>query len=214
MFAWFSDLTPRERRTMGACFGGWSLDALDVQIFSFVIPSLLALWKISTGQAGELATITLLVSAFGGWIAGAMCRSLGPRARASDHHRVVRLLHLPVRLRAGLHPALHLPRAARLGLRRRMGRGRRADGRGDPGQLPRPRRRPGADRLVDRLGRRGAALHHPDRRAAGGIRLAHAVLDRPPSRRPGVLDPPLRRGTGNPPAPRARPRASGTSSPR
>ena len=72
MFAWFSDLTARERRTMVACFGGWSLDALDVQIFSFVIPSLLALWHISTAQAGELGTITLLVSAFGGWLAGAL----------------------------------------------------------------------------------------------------------------------------------------------
>jgi MFS family permease len=77
MLAWFSDLSPRERRTMGACFGGWSLDALDVQIFSFVIPSLLALWKISAGQAGELATITLLISAFGGWIAGALADRFG-----------------------------------------------------------------------------------------------------------------------------------------
>ena len=77
MLAWFSELSPRERRTMGACFGGWSLDALDVQIFSFVIPSLLALWKITAGQAGELATITLLISAFGGWIAGAMADRFG-----------------------------------------------------------------------------------------------------------------------------------------
>ncbi len=72
MLAWFNDLTARERRTMGACFGGWSLDALDVMIFAFVIPSLIALWHISAGQAGELATITLLVSAFGGWLAGAL----------------------------------------------------------------------------------------------------------------------------------------------
>jgi MFS family permease len=77
MLAWFTDLNPRERRTMTACFGGWSLDALDVQIFSFVIPSLLALWKITAGQAGELATITLLVSAFGGWLAGAACDRFG-----------------------------------------------------------------------------------------------------------------------------------------
>ncbi|HET6235137.1 MAG TPA: MFS transporter [Acetobacteraceae bacterium] len=77
MLAWFSDLTTRERRTMTACFGGWSLDALDVQVFSFVIPSLLALWKITAGQAGELATVTLLVSAFGGWLAGAACDRFG-----------------------------------------------------------------------------------------------------------------------------------------
>jgi len=62
---------------MIACFGGWSLDALDVQIFSFVIPSLLTIWGISTAQAGELATITLLVSAFGGWIAGALADRIG-----------------------------------------------------------------------------------------------------------------------------------------
>jgi MFS family permease len=77
MLAWMRDLTTRERRTMIACFGGWSLDALDVQIFSFVIPSLLAIWHISTAQAGELATITLLVSAFGGWIAGAVADRIG-----------------------------------------------------------------------------------------------------------------------------------------
>ena len=77
MLAWFSDLTPRERRTMGACFGGWTLDALDVQIFSFIIPSLLSLWHISTGQAGVLGTITLLVSALGGWLAGALADRWG-----------------------------------------------------------------------------------------------------------------------------------------
>jgi len=77
MFAWLRDLTTREKRTMIACFGGWSLDALDVQIFSFVIPSLLTIWGISTAEAGELATITLLVSAFGGWIAGALADRIG-----------------------------------------------------------------------------------------------------------------------------------------
>ena len=77
MLGWMRDLNARERRTMIACFGGWSLDALDVQIFSFVIPALLTIWGISTAQAGELATITLLVSAFGGWIAGAVADRIG-----------------------------------------------------------------------------------------------------------------------------------------
>ncbi len=77
MLGWFAELTPRERRTMGACFGGWTLDALDVQIFSFVIPTLLSLWHISTGQAGLLGTVTLLVSAFGGWFAGALADRVG-----------------------------------------------------------------------------------------------------------------------------------------
>ncbi len=77
MLAWFSELTAREKRTMAACFGGWTLDALDVQIFSFVIPTLLALWHISNAEAGELATITLLVSALGGWLGGALADRFG-----------------------------------------------------------------------------------------------------------------------------------------
>src|SRR6201996_8948138 len=77
MLDWLKDLNPTERRTMAACFGGWSLDALDVQIFSFVIPSLRALWGITTAEAGVLATVTLVVSSFGGWVAGAASDRLG-----------------------------------------------------------------------------------------------------------------------------------------
>ncbi|HET6605826.1 MAG TPA: MFS transporter [Rhodopila sp.] len=77
MLAWLKDLNVTERRTMAACFGGWSLDAFDVQIFSFVIPSLLSLWGITTGEAGLLATVTLVVSSFGGWFAGALSDRLG-----------------------------------------------------------------------------------------------------------------------------------------
>jgi MFS family permease len=86
MLAWFKDLNPTERRTMAACFGGWSLDALDVQIFSFVIPSLLVLWGITTAEAGVLATVTLVVSSFGGWLAGA----------ASDRFGRVRVLQVTI----------------------------------------------------------------------------------------------------------------------
>ncbi|HEX3575183.1 MAG TPA: MFS transporter [Rhodopila sp.] len=86
MLAWFKDLTTVERRTMVACFGGWSLDALDVQIFSFVIPSLLAVWGITTAEAGVLATVTLVVSSFGGWMAGA----------ASDRFGRVRILQITI----------------------------------------------------------------------------------------------------------------------
>jgi MFS family permease len=86
MLAWLKDLNPTERRTMAACFGGWSLDALDVQIFSFVIPSLLVLWGITTAEAGVLATVTLVVSSFGGWLAGA----------ASDRFGRVRVLQVTI----------------------------------------------------------------------------------------------------------------------
>jgi len=77
MFAWFSDLNARERRTMIACFGGWSLDALDVMMFAFVIPTMVTVLHMSLGEAGFLATITLVISAFGGWIAGALSDRVG-----------------------------------------------------------------------------------------------------------------------------------------
>jgi MFS family permease len=86
MFQWMRDLTQGEKRTMAGCFGGWSLDALDVQIYSFVIPTLLATWHISKGEAGLLGTVTLVVSAFGGWFAGAL----------SDRYGRVRVLQITV----------------------------------------------------------------------------------------------------------------------
>ena len=36
---WYAELAPSEKRTFWACFGGWALDAYDVQIFSFAIPA-------------------------------------------------------------------------------------------------------------------------------------------------------------------------------
>src|SRR6267143_1818755 len=69
-FEWVSELVPRERRAFGACAGGWALDAMDVQMYSFVIPALIATWGITRAQAGQLGTAALLVSAIGGWIAG------------------------------------------------------------------------------------------------------------------------------------------------
>jgi MFS family permease len=69
-FGWLSDLTARERRAFTACVGGWALDAMDVQMYSFVIPTLIAIWGITRAQAGVLGTAALLVSAAGGWLAG------------------------------------------------------------------------------------------------------------------------------------------------
>jgi MFS family permease len=68
--SWIFALTMSERRAFAACFGGWALDAMDVQIYSFVIPALIATWGLTRGQAGVLGTAALLVSAAGGWFAG------------------------------------------------------------------------------------------------------------------------------------------------
>ncbi|VVD33439.1 MFS transporter [Paraburkholderia dioscoreae] len=67
---WMTELDKTERRTMAGCFLGWTLDALDVQVYSFVIPTLLVGWRISATEAGMLGTVTLLASAVGGWLSG------------------------------------------------------------------------------------------------------------------------------------------------
>jgi MFS family permease len=78
---WVTALGSQERRVFQACIGGWALDAMDVQMYSFVIPALIATWGITRGQAGMLGTAALLVSAFGGWLAGWFADRFG-RVRA------------------------------------------------------------------------------------------------------------------------------------
>ncbi|MGA2371478.1 MAG: MFS transporter [Candidatus Korobacteraceae bacterium] len=77
---WIFDLTPEERNTLVATFGGWALDGMDVMVYSFVIPTLIVAWHISKGQAGLLGTAALLISAVGGWLAGLLADRFG-RAR-------------------------------------------------------------------------------------------------------------------------------------
>jgi MFS family permease len=67
---WITDLTPKERRAFGACVGGWALDAMDFQVYPLVIPALIATWAITRTDAGWLATVALVTSAVGGWLAG------------------------------------------------------------------------------------------------------------------------------------------------
>src|SRR6185312_2178777 len=67
---WLTQLTKNERRVFAACIGGWALDAMNVQLYSFVIPALIAVWGLTRSQAGVLGTAALLISAAGGWVAG------------------------------------------------------------------------------------------------------------------------------------------------
>ncbi len=74
---WYEEMTPKERTTFWACTGGWILDAMDVQIFSFAIPAIIAAFHITNADAGLIGTATLLTSAFGGWFAGALSDRFG-----------------------------------------------------------------------------------------------------------------------------------------
>ncbi|MHB1669613.1 MFS transporter [Thiomonas sp.] len=74
---WFQKLSTTEKRTFVATFGGWALDALDFMVFTFVISTLMTVFQISKGQAGMLATVTLLSSAIGGWLGGVLADRYG-----------------------------------------------------------------------------------------------------------------------------------------
>jgi len=70
-------MTPKEKRTFWASTGGWALDAMDVQMFSFAIPALITAFSITNADVGLIGTVTLLTSAFGGWFAGALSDRFG-----------------------------------------------------------------------------------------------------------------------------------------
>lgn len=74
---WFRDLTARERRTFWACFSGWSLDAMDVQLYAVAMPTLISVWQLSRGEAGLLGTSALITSSIGGWLAGVLADRIG-----------------------------------------------------------------------------------------------------------------------------------------
>jgi len=50
MLAWLRDLTSWGRRR--CLLGGWTVDGFDQQLYSYVVPTVIALWGMSTGAAG------------------------------------------------------------------------------------------------------------------------------------------------------------------
>ena len=77
MQSWYHSMAPNQRRTFWACFLGWALDAMDVQLFAFVIPTLLGVWGMTKGEAGIIGTSALTSSAIGGVIAGVLADRIG-----------------------------------------------------------------------------------------------------------------------------------------
>jgi MFS family permease len=78
---WYREISPLEKKTLWSCFAGWALDGVDTQLFSLVIPTLLATWGISKGQAGLIGGATLVAGALGGLLAGVLADRVG-RVRA------------------------------------------------------------------------------------------------------------------------------------
>ena len=74
---WYRDLDGRQRKAFWACSGGWALDAMDVQMYALVLPTIMALWSLTKAEAGMLGTVALLASSLGGAIAGNLADRIG-----------------------------------------------------------------------------------------------------------------------------------------
>jgi MFS family permease len=74
---WYRTLTGRAVHAFWASAVGWALDAFDYQVFSFSLTAIAATFALSQAQAGLIATSTLIVSAFGGVLAGVLADQIG-----------------------------------------------------------------------------------------------------------------------------------------
>ncbi|GAA3986288.1 MFS transporter [Allokutzneria multivorans] len=79
-FAWFRTLGPKGKRAFVGSFGGYGLDSYDFQVLPLGMVAISAYFGISSGQAGLLSTVTLVMSAVGGIGAGILADRIG-RAR-------------------------------------------------------------------------------------------------------------------------------------
>ena len=86
MVDWYSESSPLERRTFWASFGGWALDALDVQMFPLRSGPDRGL-PYHKAEAGLLGSVTLFFGAIGGLGRRRARRSLWPRKSVADHDR-------------------------------------------------------------------------------------------------------------------------------
>jgi MFS family permease len=76
-FAWYRTLGSRGRRAFVGAFGGYGLDSYDFQVLPLGVGAIIAYFHISTGEAGLLSTVTLVVSAIGGALAGILADRIG-----------------------------------------------------------------------------------------------------------------------------------------
>ncbi|MEU1182813.1 MFS transporter [Streptomyces sp. NPDC005820] len=80
-FAWLRALGPRGRRAFAGAFGGYALDSYDYFTLPLSMVALTAYFGLDNGQTGLFTTVTLVVSAVGGAVAGVVADRIG-RVRA------------------------------------------------------------------------------------------------------------------------------------
>ncbi|WP_328729791.1 MFS transporter [Streptomyces jietaisiensis] len=75
--AFWRALGPRGRRAFGGAFGGYALDSYDYFTLPLSMVALAAYFGLDSGQTGLITTVTLVVSAVGGAVAGVVADRIG-----------------------------------------------------------------------------------------------------------------------------------------
>ena len=68
--AWWHTLSQRGRRAFVGSFMGYGLDSYDYWVLPLGLAAITATFGLTTGEAGLLATTTLVASAVGGVLPG------------------------------------------------------------------------------------------------------------------------------------------------
>jgi MFS family permease len=76
-FDWFRSLPPDGRRAFFGAVGGYGLDSYDFWVLPLGLTAISAYFHLSKGQAGLLTTVSLVVSAVGGVLAGLLADRIG-----------------------------------------------------------------------------------------------------------------------------------------
>jgi MFS family permease len=79
--SWFRSVGREQWRALLAAQLGWMLDAMDVMLYAFALTAIQREFGLSSGQAGALASVTLVASAVGGILFGVLADRIG-RARS------------------------------------------------------------------------------------------------------------------------------------
>lgn len=74
---WYKGATPAQWKTFWAAFLGWTLDVMDLMLYSMVIIYAMKDLNFDKSIAGSIASATLIASAFGGIIFGFLADRIG-----------------------------------------------------------------------------------------------------------------------------------------
>jgi MFS family permease len=81
LFGWTKDINSDQWKSFIAAFLGWTLDAMDLLLFTFAVTSIATVFNLTPVQVSFLFSATLLSSAFGGALFGIVSDYVG-RVRA------------------------------------------------------------------------------------------------------------------------------------